>query len=64
MKKVKPKHVVLLAWKCSITSIRDSMTKKVCDKMIYTPADFLLLALSPIAPHISENLYKNIQKRY
>ena len=33
----------------------------LCDKSdLYTCYDFLLLALSPIAPHISENLYKNI----
>ena len=35
--------------------------KVLCDKNdLYTCYDFLLLALSPIAPHISENLYKNI----
>ena len=35
--------------------------KVLCDKSdLYTCYDFLLLALSPIAPHISENLYKNI----
>ena len=35
--------------------------KVLCDKNdLYTCYDFLLLALSPIAPHISENLYKSI----
>ena len=35
--------------------------KVMCSKNdLYTCYDFLLLALSPIAPHISENLYKNI----
>ena len=35
--------------------------KVMCGKNdLYTCYDFLLLALSPIAPHISENLYKNI----
>ena len=35
--------------------------KVMCNKNdLYTCYDFLLLALSPIAPHISENLYKNI----
>ncbi len=35
--------------------------KVLCTKSdLYTCYDFLLLALSPIAPHISENLYKRI----
>ena len=35
--------------------------KVLCTKSdLYTCYDFLLLALSPIAPHISENLYKKV----